>query len=262
MSTRDADDEDRTVASTPDRVTLKLPLGEAARMRRVMGKMTSTLTEFQSQMEPAATQIEKTLRRTTEAVRPAVEAARRVERQMAEIHPELRDAAHGVRVAAEEAILPALADLQTPPPAAVASAAEAARIFESMREDLRPLVEAAIRTSGAAEAPEVADPGAATDRVLDEVTRPPSSSSSEAEGWSWIAERVEALDLPYRTLLALITLLLAVRACYVHDQIEERQQQIIETQDDEIERLNRIEDEVRALEGSPRERGDSRESSR
>lgn len=163
---------------------------------------------------------------------------------MAKMHPELRDAAQGARMAAEEAILPALADLEPPAPAVVASAAETARIFESMREDLRPLVETAIRTSGAAEAPEVADPGAAADRVLDEVTRLPSPSTSEAEGWGWIAERLAALDLPYRTVLALMTLLLAVRTCYVHDRIESRQQQIIDTQEEAIERLDRIEGEV------------------
>lgn len=257
MGTRDARDEDRSSASTPDRVTLKLPLGEAARMHRVMGEMTSSLAEFQSRMEPAAIQIEKTLRRATEAVRPAAEAARRFERQMTEMHPELRDSAHGVRVAVEEAILPALADLQTWPSAPVVSAAETVRILKSMREDLRPLVEATIRTSRAAEAPGLANPGAFADRVLDEVTRPPSPSSSEVEGWSWIAERLNALDLRFGTILALLmTLLVAVRTCRVHDRIESRQQQIIETHEETIERLDRIEGEVLSRDEAERGNGE------
>lgn len=248
MSTRDPDDEDHTAASTADRVALKLPVEEVARMRRITKEVTSTMAEFQSQMEPAASRTEETLRRTTEAVQPPAEAARRFERQMVEMHPELRDAAHGARVAVNEAMLPDLADLQPPALAAVVSAAETARVIESLREDLRPLVEAAIRMSGGVEVAEVADPGAAADRVLDEVTRPPSSSSSEAEGWSWIAERLNALDLRFGTMLTLLmTLLVAVRTCHVHDRIERSQQQIIESQEEAVERLNRIESEIRTL---------------
>lgn len=242
MCTRDEHDENRAATSTPERVTLKIPAGEAARIWRTMDELTSTLAKFQSQMEPVATQLSQTLRQAEKAVRPAVEAARRIERQMEQTKDArliLREAAQAVNAALDET---AQSNLQVRMlPAAVASAAETARMFASMRQGLRPLIEATLRTSGAV------DPSVTADLVLDGVTRPPSPTAAETEGSSWVVEKLAAHSVPLRAALALLTLLMAARTCKRLDRIEDDQRRILNTQEEVVERLDRIEEEVRTL---------------
>lgn len=173
MSASDDDPDDSTSSTTPATITLA---GDAARMRRTLETLTSSVEDLRSQMEPPAARLGESRRRVAEAVRPLVESSRRiqtvVEQDTADLATIVRDARRVVKAATAGS--DRLEEVRL---AIDGSAVEAARAVARQRRELRAALDAVLRANPSATG--IGEPEAAADRILDEIARPPDEASAD-----------------------------------------------------------------------------------
>lgn len=263
MSDDDATDEART--SSRARVTIRL--GEdVEKMRRTLNSLLLTLAEVRSQMEVPAAQFAEMQQRMTEAVRPFLSTVRRFQARMDQHSGQWTEAAEVLRriVDVAAAANERFGGLQL---AFDGSALESVRIAAEHHAELRATLQAVLKANqiGAGSI----DAGSAADRIIDEVVRPADPAPGE-DVLTYVAARVcaagEALGLSRgQVVVATVMILIGIAQCRfaerdrsqiearlngrqerIREEVVEHRRATGEEVDAILDRLDAIEDEVRA----------------
>lgn len=245
-------EDGREEGDRPDSVAIKIDaahfqrnLERTARALEGIQKAAQQATEFQRSVASAAAHqqgLAEAMQAVTQAAVPVSKILDQNYEVWTSIHQRMGEIAETVRP-----VLEAHADVAR---ALDASAVRMVRTFAETRLDLRPLVEAAVAANAA-----VADAGAVTGRVLDEVSRAPEPSEA-TDALNLLVERLASaiaeLDASPAVQLSLLSILLTLFTAWCTTvQHEEIQKQIQtgnqQTQEYVEDQMTGVQEQIDAL---------------